>query len=124
MPFPEAFDGSFGRVHFGEAPVEPRRRRRLVRLADQILTHPHGTLPDKIPDPHQLDAAYRLFKADEVGHAAALATHARLTHRRVAEHQGRRPRRPRRHAAGLLPSGRLRRVGPHRQRQRQGLRLP
>jgi hypothetical protein len=88
MRFPEAFDGSFGQVHFGEAPVEPRRRRRLVRLADQILAHPNGTLPDKIPDPHQLDAAYRLFKADQVTHAAALATHARLTHARMAECQG------------------------------------
>jgi hypothetical protein len=88
MRFPEAFDGSFGRLHFGEAPVEPRRRRRLVRLADQLLAHPQGTLPAKIPNPHQLDAAYRLFKADEVTHAAALDTHFRLTHRRMAEHPG------------------------------------
>ena len=88
MRFPEAFDGSFGQVHFGDAPVEPRRRRRLVRLADQVLAHPQGTLPDKIPDPHQLDAAYRLFKADEVTHAAALATHVRLTHARMAQHPG------------------------------------
>ncbi len=88
MRFPEAFDGSFGRVHFGDAPVEPRRRRRLVRLADQVLAHPHGTLPDKIPDPYQLDAAYRLFKADEVTHAAVLDTHGRLTHARMAEHPG------------------------------------
>ena len=88
MRFPEAFDGCFGQVHFGDAPVEPRRRRRLVRLADQILAHPQGTLPDKIPDPHQLDAAYRLFKADQVSHHAALDAHTRLTHRRMAEHQG------------------------------------
>jgi hypothetical protein len=88
MRFPEAFDGSFGQAHFGDAPVEPRRRRRLVRLADQILAHPQGTLPDKIPDPHQLDAAYRLFKADEVSHAAALATHLCLTHARMARHPG------------------------------------
>jgi hypothetical protein len=88
MRFPEAFDGSFGQLHFGQAPVEPRRRRRLARLADQILAHPQGTLPDKIPDPHQLDAAYRLFKADEVTHHAALATHFRLTHARMAQHPG------------------------------------
>jgi hypothetical protein len=88
MRFPEAFDGSFGQVHFGDAPVEPRRRRRLVRLADQILAHPQGALPDKIPDPHQLDAAYRPFEADQVTHQATLATHTRLTHRRMAEHQG------------------------------------
>jgi hypothetical protein len=88
MRFPEAFDDTFGQVHFGDAPVEPRRRRRLVRLADQLLAHPQGTLPDKIPDPHQLDAAYRLFKADQVSHAAVVATHVGLTHRRMAEHPG------------------------------------
>jgi Transposase DNA-binding len=88
MNFPEAFDGTFGQIHFGAATVEPRRRRRLVRLADQILAHPAGTLPQKIPDPHQLDAAYRLFGADEVTHQAALATHTRLTRARMAAHQG------------------------------------
>jgi hypothetical protein len=87
MRFPEAFDGTFGQLHFGDAPVEPRRQRRLVRLADQVLAHPQGTLPDKIPDPHQLDAAYRLFKADQVSHQAALATHIDLTHRRMARSQ-------------------------------------
>jgi len=85
MRFPEAFDGSFGQLHFGDAPLEPRRQRRLVRLADQLLARPHGTLPDKLPDPHQLDAAYRLFKADQVSHAATRATHVALTHRRMAE---------------------------------------
>jgi hypothetical protein len=88
MRFPEAFDGTFGRVHFGDAPVEPRRARRLARLADQILAHPQGTLPDKIPDPHQLDAAYRVFKAGQVDHQATLATHVALTHARMAEHPG------------------------------------
>src|SRR6478672_9046586 len=85
MRFPEAFDGSFGRLHFGEAALDPRRRRRLVRVADQILAHPRGTLPAKIPDPHQLDAAYRLFGAEEITHDAALDTHVRLTRRRMAE---------------------------------------
>src|SRR5215203_3449557 len=88
MRFPEAFDGTFGQAHFGDADLDPRRARRLARLADQVLAHPQGTLPDKIPDPHQLDAAYRLFKAGEVTHHAAVATHLRLTHRRMAAHPG------------------------------------
>jgi Transposase DNA-binding len=88
MRFPEAFDGSFGLLHFGDAPVEPRRVRRMVRVADQFLAHPQGSLPQKISDPHQLDAAYRLFKADEVSHQSALATHVQLTHRRMAQHHG------------------------------------
>jgi Transposase DNA-binding len=88
MRFPEAFDGSFGQLHFSDAPVEPRRARRMVRVADQFLAHPQGTLPQKISDPHQLDAAYRLFKADEVTHTATLATHFRLTQARMAQHPG------------------------------------
>lgn len=86
MRFPEVFDGSFGKIHFGEAPVEPRRVRRLIRVADDFLAHPLGTLPQKLPDPYQLDAVYRLFKADEVTHASTLACHFRLTHCRMAQH--------------------------------------
>ena len=88
MRFPETFNGTFGQVHFGQAPLDPRRTRRLVRLGDQLLAHPEGTLPAKIPDPHQLDAAYRLFKAEEADHPALISTHAALTRRRMAEHRG------------------------------------
>src|SRR5687767_2658013 len=88
MRFPEAFDGTFGQVHFGEAGLNRKRTRRLVRLADQVLARPKGTLPEKIPDPHQLDAAYRLFKADEATHPAIIATHCRLTRQRMAAHRG------------------------------------
>jgi len=85
MRFPEALDGTFGQLHFGDAPVtDPRRRRRLIRLADQLLAHPGGTLPAKIPDPYQLDAAYELLKAPDVTHAAVLHTHTQLTHQRLA----------------------------------------
>ncbi len=86
MRFPEAADGSFGRLHFGEAPLtDARRVTRLVRVADQILTRPAGTLPQKLPDPYQLDALYRLLAAPDVTHAAVLHTHCQLTHRRMAE---------------------------------------
>ena len=77
MRFPEAFDGTFGPVHFGEAPV-----------SDQLLAHPQGTLPAKLPDPHQLDAAYCRFKADDVTHQAVVHAHSQLTHRRMVEHHG------------------------------------
>src|SRR5262249_33525046 len=85
MRFPEAFDGTFGQLHFGDAPVtDQRRRKRLVRVADQLLAHPSGTLPAKLPDPYQLDAAYELFKALDVTHAAVLHTHVQLTWQRMA----------------------------------------
>ena len=66
MRFPEATDGSFGRLHFGNAPLtDARRTARLIRAADQILTRPAGTLPQKLPDPYQLDALYRLLAAPD-----------------------------------------------------------
>lgn len=86
MRFPESADGSFGRLHFGDAPLsDPRRAARLVRVADQILARPGGTLPQKLPDPYQLDALYRLLAAPDVTHDAVLQTHCRLTHRRMAD---------------------------------------
>lgn len=85
MRFPEALDGTFGQLHFGDAPLtDRRRRRRLVRLADQLLAHPGGTLPAKLPDPYQLDAAYEFFKAPDVTHATVLQTHTQLTRQRMA----------------------------------------
>jgi hypothetical protein len=80
MRFPEAFDGTFGQAHLGAAPAsDPRRRRRLARLADPLLAHPAGARPDKTPGPYRLDAAYRLSQAGEVTRPAALDAHRRLT---------------------------------------------
>lgn len=71
MRFPESTDGSFGRRHFGEAPLaDARRVTRLVRVADQVLVRPTGTLPQKVPDPYPLDALYRLLAAPDVTHPA------------------------------------------------------
>jgi Transposase DNA-binding len=64
---------SFGEEFFATASLGDRRRtRRLVQLADQLVQHPEGTLPDKLPDPAALKAAYRLMDADDVTHAAVL----------------------------------------------------
>jgi len=54
--------GRFGAAQFAGADLgDERRTKRLIRLADQLMAHPEGTLPDKIADPYQLGAAYRLF---------------------------------------------------------------
>lgn len=86
MRFPEATDGSFGRLHFGDALLtDVRRTARLIRVADPILARPAGTLPQKLPDPYQLDALDRLLSSPDVTHSAVLQAHCRLTHRRMAE---------------------------------------
>jgi hypothetical protein len=65
---------SFGEEFFASAALGDRRRtRRLVRLADQLVVHPEGTLPDKLSDPAALKAAYRLMDGDTVTHESVLA---------------------------------------------------
>jgi Transposase DNA-binding len=71
---------SFGTLHFGAAQLgDIRRTRRLVQVADAIVHHPGGTLPQKIHDPTPLDALYRLADREEVTHAAVLEPHRRRT---------------------------------------------
>src|SRR4051794_6185133 len=66
---------NFAGADLGDA----RRSRRLVRAAAQILEHPGGTLPQKIPDPCQLDAFYTLINRPEVTHAEVIAPHCQRT---------------------------------------------
>jgi hypothetical protein len=66
----------FGSTHFGGAALgDQRRSDRLVVVANQVLQHPEGTWPDKLSDPADLDAFYRLVNRPEVTHAAVLAPH-------------------------------------------------
>jgi hypothetical protein len=65
---------SFGDEFFTAAELGDRRRtRRLVRLADHLVIHPEGTLPEKLSDPAALKAAYRLMDGDTVTHESVLA---------------------------------------------------
>src|SRR5215210_5030466 len=80
---------TFGQENFGAAKLRNRSRtRRLVHLADRILKHPQGTLPDKLHDPNQLKAFYRLMAQPAVTHAAILAPHQELTRRRMDQADG------------------------------------
>ena len=44
-----------------------------MKLADEIMRHPGGTLPDKINSPANLKAMYRLMNGEQVTHAAVIA---------------------------------------------------
>lgn len=71
---------SFGQRHFGTVDLgDARRNRRLPQLVDEIMRHPGGTLPEKLPRPADLEAFYRLCDADDVTHATVLASHRRQT---------------------------------------------
>jgi Transposase DNA-binding len=80
---------SFGTLHFGEAQLgDVRRTRRLVQVADAIIRHPGGTLPQKIHDPTPLDALYRLANRKEVTHEEVLQPHRQRTLRAMRAAEG------------------------------------
>ena len=71
---------SFGQKHFGGADLgDERRNRRLPLLVDEMIRHPGGTLPEKLPRPADQEAFYRLCDADDVTHAAVLKPHRART---------------------------------------------
>src|SRR6266852_58540 len=80
---------TWGQENFGTAQLGDRRRRRsLVDLADRILRHPGGSLPDKFGDPKALQRCYDLMNTDAVTHAAVLEPHRRVTFERMRQHDG------------------------------------
>lgn len=80
---------TFGQEHFGAAQLGDRRRgRRLVQVAEQIISHPGGTLPDKISDPANLKALYRLMNMKAVTHESVLAPSRERTLHLMADADG------------------------------------
>lgn len=85
----EATLGRFGREHFSQAELgDLRRTKRLVKVADRIVSHPGGTLPAKMGTPADLKALYRLVDCDAVTHAAVIQTHRQLTLERMRQCKG------------------------------------
>ena len=77
-------DVSFGEEHFGQARLGDRRRtRRLVEVADRLVKHPSGSLPNKMGNPMDLKALYRLMEKESVTHASVLEPHCERTRRTV-----------------------------------------
>jgi len=81
------FTDNFGERHFGGAQLgDERRRKRLVKLANQLAQHPEGTLPAKLHDPASYQGMWRLCKHPQVTHAAVLQPHCQLTVQRMRDH--------------------------------------
>ena len=80
---------SFGEVNFGNADLgDQRRTKRLVRVADAIVRHPGGSLPEKLRSPGELAGLYHLMNCESVTHESVLASHRELTLQKIAEHDG------------------------------------
>src|SRR2546426_4524431 len=89
MEDPSRLAVSFGSEHFGAASLgDKRRTRRLVGLADVMVKHPGGTLPEKLNNPAILKAMYRLMRSPKVTHASVLEPSRQRTLARIAETDG------------------------------------
>ena len=81
-------DVSFGELHFGSADLgDARRTKRLVKIADRIMEHPGGSLPEKMNGWNDLIGLYRLVEAERVTHQAVIEAHCQRT-RQLAEQTG------------------------------------
>jgi len=77
---------TFGKEQFGSAALgNQARTRRLVALANRLVAHPAGTLPEKLSRPADLRALYRLVNQPAVTHAAVLEGPCQLTHARMCQ---------------------------------------
>lgn len=71
---------TFGQTNFAHAQLgDSRRTDRLVALADLMALRPGGALPQKLNDPKDLKAFYRLMDCDAVTHEAILSAHRVVT---------------------------------------------
>src|SRR5260370_32184213 len=79
---------SWGQDNFGTVQLRDRRRNRsLVDLADRILQHPGGSLPDKFNgDPKALNRCYDLMNSPHTTHAAVLEPHRQRTFQLLHAH--------------------------------------
>lgn len=58
---------------------DKRRVKRLINVAEQVVTNPSGSLPEQFPEWSELSAAYRLFAADEVTFESIATPHWQRT---------------------------------------------
>jgi hypothetical protein len=67
---------------FGHCDLKDKRRtNRLVRLADEVIRHPAGSLPEQTTNTADLKAAYRLFDCPDVTFDRVAGPHWEQTHR-------------------------------------------
>lgn len=89
MSNPVPLTHDFGSQHFGRAALRDRRRTRsLCDLADRLVQHPGGSLPEKFHDPNALRRCYDLMNCPHVTHAALLDAHRQATFARLRQTEG------------------------------------
>lgn len=58
---------------------DARRSSRMASAFDQMCMHPGGTLPEKLPEPKELEAFYHLMACKMVTHQAVMSGHTAVT---------------------------------------------
>src|SRR5512138_3099425 len=58
---------------------DPRRTKRLVKIATKLAANPGGTLPAAFPDWAELKAAYRFMGQRGVSYESVIAPHCQRT---------------------------------------------
>ena len=67
---------TFGQTNFAHAQLgDKRRTKRLVALTDLMARRPGGALPQKLNNPKDLKAFYRLMNCEDVTHKAIFDAH-------------------------------------------------
>jgi hypothetical protein len=80
---------SFGEINFGNALLgDLRRTKRLVQVADTLVRHPGGSLPEKMGSPAELEGLYHLIKSKTVTHESVLAPHRSVVLEKMMNHDG------------------------------------
>ncbi len=79
---------TFGQANFADAQLgDLRRTKRLVATADMMARRPGGSLPQKLNNPKDLKAFYRLMDCEEVTHEAILESHRKATFEKIDQRQ-------------------------------------
>lgn len=80
---------TFGELNFGSASLgDARRTKRLVKVADALVRHPCGSLPEKLCGAGELDGLYHLMSCETVTHETVLKSHVTRINQLIAEHDG------------------------------------
>jgi hypothetical protein len=79
---------SFGQTNFSGAQLgDARRTKRLVAVADLMTRRPGGSLPQKLSNPKDLKAFYRLMDCDQVTHQSIFDPHRQATLKEIEQCQ-------------------------------------
>jgi hypothetical protein len=79
---------TFGQANFADARLgDKRRTKRLVATADMMARRPGGSLPQKLNNPKDLKAFYRLMDCKDVTHEAILQSHRKATYEKIDQCQ-------------------------------------